>query len=428
MHISKRHHLAPTLAILCLFSFQLPSKSDNLIKSLHIESPKGGVKTELTKVNLEWSDTQNAKLYKIVLVKNEEDLDNQNAETIVFSKNVQTGDVDTIRASIKVQSDLLKSENKYWWQVYVLNADGVVTGEAVNGPMSFSTTSVELVNETEQDESTLTTLANKGFMLGRTALDALDRKPNGKPSGKPAVLSFLSSRGERTSYRADFGLTWRKPPKTDKEEAASQQEPSVPSKSHWSFLPSIEGELADGNTESAKAIRTRLSWERLGIGPSLLGNSQLLISLKHETSQNYDNQKVGVEALLNPILLKYGIGRYIGKNIRYRWQPTFGIEGGSTIRGENSFENDYFRLSSRVRFDIRFNKLLTAKNGSFYVDNALYYLPLQNGKKTFNYVIVGYEYPLNDNVSFSLTYKNGRTAPQFDKVIRTLGGEIGLKF
>ena len=64
---------------------------------------------------------------------------------------------------------------------------------------------------------------------------------------------------------------------------------------------------------------------------------------------------------------------------------------------------------------------------AIFADETFYYLPLENQRKRNNFFTSGIEFKFTPNLGFGITYKNGRSAPKFNK-INTLQGFVGVRF
>jgi hypothetical protein len=105
------------------------------------------------------------------------------------------------------------------------------------------------------------------------------------------------------------------------------------------------------------------------------------------------------------------------------------VDGGRNIeRGASrETERSVLRLLARARALLLVKHFLIARDVVFFLDDMFYHLPLQRGEDAFNYLVLGAEFPVSDNISFLLTYRVGEASPKFEK-IETIGGSLGFKF
>jgi len=314
----------------------------------------------------------------------------------------------------------LKPGRTYYWRV---RAD--FAGEpgvwAQNGVYFFTT-----------GNNIFEALSSKGFKLQKAL--------TGPDKGELAEFSFLNTIGEKSVYSTTFALSWQ--PKRSLNVGRTNIRPG------WS----VEGRLASDESEAEDAWRFRLSsiFTTSFIGCSVevkpcptnrLTNPTFeglytKASLKFEGDKNFDVKKLSGEFLITPNSAALAIGAARpgspSKPIQFQWRPFFSIDAGHTFRRGNSEETEdtILRLIPRVRtrIDLQFlRQWLNLHEVSIFADNTFYYLPLEKVRKRNNFFTSGIEFNFTPNLGFGLTYKNGRSAPKFEK-INTLQGVIGIRF
>jgi hypothetical protein len=160
------------------------------------------------------------------------------------------------------------------------------------------------------------------------------------------------------------------------------------------------------------------------------------VSLKYEANRDFNIKKLSAEFFTTPNSFRLAIGtaRPINpvKPIQFQWRPSFRVDVGRTfLRGNSAERKDtIFRLVPRARAVLNLQFLRQALNMddvNIFADYTFYRLPLESGKKNFNFFTGGIEFNFTSNLGFGLTYKSGSSAPKFQK-INTLEGIIGIRF
>jgi hypothetical protein len=215
---------------------------------------------------------------------------------------------------------------------------------------------------------------------------------------------------------------------------------------------SVEGALASDESEAEDAWRFRVSGifltdftgckvESSPCPPGQLSRPTIQSlhykgSLKLEGDKDFDVRKLSGEFLITPNSLALAMGAARpgspSNPLQFQWRPFFSIDAGHTFRRGDSEEREdtILRLVPRVRarVDLQFlRQWLNMNEVAIFADETFYYLPLENQRKRNNFFTSGIEFKFTPNVGFGLTYKNGRSAPKFEK-INTLQGILGIRF
>jgi hypothetical protein len=277
---------------------------------------------------------------------------------------------------------------------------------AANAPNGFSFTTARSIFKLFSD---------KGFSLQRAV--------EGPDADKGAEFSFLHTIKKSSVYTADFALIYNyRPPQT--------------SQTSIGFQTSVEGKLTSDKSQSEDAWRFRAG---AVIDHQLKRRTLNLIYLslggKLEGDQRFDVKKFSFEALFTPTFPKLSVG--VSKPLdtaspfQFRWRPFLGFDIGRTVKKGASKEtqNTVFRLTPRVTAKLKLNflnEVLKLNEVYLWMDNTFYYLPLESKTKR-NFFTSGLEFDVTDNLGFGLTYKNGESAPKFNRV-NTLGATISIRF
>lgn len=268
--------------------------------------------------------------------------------------------------------------------------------------------------------SVLEKLADKGFSLQRAV--------GGDDESEGASLSFLRTFGKKSVFSTDFALIWDRPL-------------TAPTGSTY-VVPefSLEGHLTSDESESEDAWRLRGAVDVLTkFKTRSFTGMHNTFGAKFEASQNFDTKKLMFEYLFTPTAHEIGIGQYLARHrktdpISFRWRPYFGLDAGHTFkRGDSTLpEETILRLVPRLRAEFRLNfidRIFKSDQSRtlLYMDNTFYYLPLEDSSKTPNFLVAGLEISFNKNVGLGFKYKNGKSAPKFERV-HTFGAEFTFRF
>jgi hypothetical protein len=335
---------------------------------------------------------------------------------------------DTIHADVTddtffdVPKEALRPGKRYFWQVTatcppaIQCPNGMLT--AVNAPFDFTT---------ELDP--FRRLEDKGFTLQRSVA--------GDDATEGASLSFLRTFRQKNVYATDFALIWDKPNPANLGGGRTQIFPEL----------SVEGHLASDRSASEDVWRFGVSaglftsFNRGSVDENnrpRFGRLKGLTSYlggKFEAHRDIDTKKVYFEALETPTLVSVYMGQYSGSPdspAQFRWRPYFAFQVGHTMkRGASALPEDtILRLVPRVRAELKLNFIsrpLGFKRTLLFADNTFFYLPLENTAKTPNFLVSGLEFDLSSDIGLAFTYKNGKTAPKFERV-HTLGAAFTIRF
>ena len=278
----------------------------------------------------------------------------------------------------------------------------------------------------EQSKNFFQHLSGYGFSLQRAL--------SGPVSEEAAAFSFLNSLENNTVYSADFALSWHPP------------NPSFAiGPFDLSFSTSLEGALTSDESEAEDALRLRASiiGDMSRTGP--IDSTYASVSLKYESDQDFDTQKVMTEMVLTPTVRKLALGKAWPQGelnssgrveryppLQFLWRPFIGLDLGYNLDSGQSaeVEETILRLLIRGRVQLLLNFVAQALNlqeTAIFLDNTFYYLPLESSDDIHNLLVAGIEFLINENVSVELIYKNGEASPNFEH-IETLGGNIGIRF
>jgi hypothetical protein len=320
-----------------------------------------------------------------------------------------------------VPKEALQPGKKYFWRV---TANCPTSVQCPNGMLTV-VKPFEFTTELEPFRR----LEAKGFTLQRSVA--------GDDATEGASLSFLRNFRDKNIYATDFALIWDKPDPVNIGGGRSQIFPEL----------SLEGHLASDRSASEDVWRfganaviftsfNRSSLDengRLRFG-KLKGLSSYLGG-KFEADRDFNTKKVYFEALETPTFVSVYMGKYSGSPdspIQFRWRPYFGFNVGHTMkRGAAELPEDtILRFVPRVRADIKLNFIsrpLGFKRTLLFADNTFYYLPLESGPRTPNFLMSGLEFDLSSDIGLAFTYKNGKSAPNFERV-HTFGAAFTIRF
>lgn len=315
----------------------------------------------------------------------------------------------------------LKNGRTYYWRVRADFTDGT-SAWARNGVFTFTTTN-----------NIFEALSSKGFKLQKAL--------TGPDKGELAEFAFLNTIGEKSVYTATFALSWQ-PPQRSFTFGNTNVRPSF----------SVEGALASDESEAEDAWRFRGSavfvtnFIRCRNGQARCSPDQLTnptfeglyyrASLKLEGDKDFDVKKLSGEFYITPNSFALAIGTARpgdpANPIQFQWRPSFRIDAGHTYRRGDSEETEEtilrFVPRVRMRVDLQFlRQWLNMREVAIFADDTFFYLPRENVRKRNNFFTSGIEFNFTENLGFGLTYKNGRSAPKFQK-INTLQGIVGVRF
>ncbi|HXD34363.1 MAG TPA: hypothetical protein VN643_24810 [Pyrinomonadaceae bacterium] len=379
-----------------------------------LSSPTDGATNLPLELKLSWTEADGATHYILQLADDSSFSQFIINETVQPSATAAQGEFD-----IK-KKNKLKTGTTYFWRVYAVFPDQSQR-IADRSPSTFRTTAGLFAG-----------LASKGFKLQKAL--------SGPDKGELAEVSFLNTIGQNTVYSTTFALSWQS------KRFAELGNTNV------ALQASVEGALSSDDSESEDAWRFKVSGvfstsfvrcqDELVPCPAARQTDPFFsglytkASLKYEADRDFKVKKLSGEFYTTPssFRLAMGTARPISpsKPIQFQWRPFFRVDVGHTFRrGGSAEKNDtIFRLVPRARAVLNLQFLRRALNMddvNIFADETFYHLPLEDGKRKFNFLMTGIEFHFTPNLGFGLTYKTGSSAPTFQK-INTLQGVFGIRF
>jgi hypothetical protein len=407
------------LAMLFTFDFRQSKAETTVLRtaapnstqgSFKLSHPTNGATDQPLELKLTWTEAAGATKYVVEL-----------AEEVTFAKLLVNETVQPSTSAGQGEFDIKKKHKlrpgtTYFWRVTAVFADG--STKLAESQFKFKTMGDFFGG-----------LKRNGFKLQKAL--------TGPDKGEMADFSFLHTVGESTVYSATFAFSWQS--------NTINQKPVA-------IQTSVEGALASDDSESEDAWRIRASavftpsfvrcktasipCPVAQFSDPLISSLYVKASFKYEGDRDFTIKKVSGEFLVTPnsFRLAMGTARPISpaKPIQFQWRPFFQIDVGQTYRpGASAERNDtILRLIPRARAVLNLQFLRRALNMddvNIFVDDTFYHLPLESGKKNYNFLLSGMEFSFNSHLGVTLTYKNGSSAPKFQK-INTLEGGIGIRF
>ncbi|HEY9402002.1 MAG TPA: fibronectin type III domain-containing protein [Pyrinomonadaceae bacterium] len=376
--------------------------------SFQLSTPGDNLTNETVQPTLSWTEDQNPAPRPVIERYIVEISDEQDFGTLVYKNEEVKPRPHPLTVELTVPEGVLEPGVTYHWRVsavYSLNPSGPTAIQlASNAPFSFTTA-----------RSIFKRLSDRGFTLQRAV--------EGRDASKGAEFSFLRTLGKNTVYTADFALIHN-----------HRFHQTI--RTSVGLQTSVEGKLTSDESESEDAWRFRAGAviDR-NLKPGSLNLIYLSLGGKFEGDQDFDVKKMSFEALFTPTLpdLFIGVSKPLdtASPFQFRWRPFFSIDAGRTIRKGSSSEvkENIFRLIPRATAKLKLNflnEVLKLNDVYLWMDETFYYLPLES-KKRRNFFTSGLEFEVTDNLGFGLTYKNGESAPKFNRV-NTLGATISIRF
>jgi hypothetical protein len=270
-----------------------------------------------------------------------------------------------------------------------------------------------------------------------------DDKAQTVPNFDPATFSLSRSPDDDgTPYATEFFLGWM--PFGSK----GPREPILGTQ-NWTLMLSAEGNISSEDTESIDAVRFRTTASGVyGFGGEEENGLIADASVKYEASRDFDTEKLIAEFQFRPQILDWGVGQRLelfgesegvgGKLTRRApvdllWRPFFRVDVGETLDAPANAaeaEDTVLRLVGVVEGKLFFNKFANALGMyevSLSATEKFHYLPLEDGRRNFNFFSTGVHFLPSPDVSINLTYDIGRDAPTFEKVEMLRLG-VGLRF
>jgi hypothetical protein len=381
--------------------------------SFKLSRPAGGATNEDPTLILAWTeDQQTNKTYTLKMFIVEIATSNDKDSSGRFSRPVLVKEVppDTsgLGQGFKVPKEILRSGQKYYWQVlarYTPNGSGQeVLKAAGNAPESFKT------------------LAQTFDFFERRGL-TLQRAVSGDDATEGAQFGFLRTFNKQTVYTADFALIYNKRLESTQRTA-------------FAFQTSVQGNLTSGESESEDALQFRAGAiiDR-NLKRDTINHLYISLAAKYEADQKFRVGKFISENMFTPTLPALGIGIPFGRAsdpIQFRWRPFFYFDVGHSFENGNSFETQdtVLRLTPRVRATLTLNFLRRALNLNdtfLFADDFFYFLPREQIKTRHNMFTSGFVLQVTKGFGFGLTYKSGESAPKF-RPVHSFGGVLTIRF
>jgi hypothetical protein len=376
--------------------------------SFQLSTPGDNLTNEPLQPTLSWTEDQNPAPRPAIERYVVEISDEKDFRTLIYKNEEVKPRPHPLTIEHTVPEGVLVPGVTYYWRVfavYSLNqASSTATQIASNAPFSFTTA-----------RSIFKRLSDRGFTLQRAV--------EGRDASKGAEFSFLRTLGKNTIYTADFALI-------------HDHRFHQTARTSVGLQTSVEGKLTSDESESEDAWRFRAGAviDR-NLKPGSLNLIYLSLSGKFEGDQDFDVKKMSFEALFTPTLpdLLIGVSKPLdtASPFQFRWRPFLSVDAGRTIRKGSSSEvkENIFRLVPRTTAKLKLNflnEMLKLNEVYLWMDETFYYLPLES-KKRRNFFTSGLEFEVTDNLGFGVTYKNGESAPKFNRV-NTLGATISIRF
>lgn len=409
LEIAELTNTMPSVTISLASAPRVPAQG---LPDFALSRPVQGATNEIAQLVLGWTEDQQTnkayvlRQYIVEVSESPDKLANGRFSNSLFIKGVAPSGVSG--QSIPVPKDVLRTGQKYYWQVL---AEFVPQGSeeaqlvgARNAPHSFQTVA-----------QTFGRLEDLGLTLQRAVA--------GDDATEGAQFGFLKTYNKQTVFTADFALIYNKLLK-------------LTQRSAYSFQTSVQGSLTSDESESEDAFQFRAG---LVIDRNLKRNTinhlYTSLAIKHEADQKFRVGKLISENMVTPTFPVLGIGVPFGRSsdpIQFRWRPFFYFDVGRNFkRGDSAeVEETVLRLTPRVRTTLALNFLRRALNlnDSFiFADNFFYFLPLEKSKTRHNMFTSGFVLQVTKDFGFGITYKSGEAAPKF-KPVHTLGGVLTIRF
>ncbi len=382
------------------------SQSAPLPPKFELATPGNKLTNELLQPELSWTEDLNPAprptIEKFIV-----EISDEGDFSSIVHRNDVTPRPHPLSPKYTVPAGVLQPGVTYHWRVsavFLLTPSSPSASQFAKEPFSFTTA-----------RSLFRRFSDKGFSLQRAV--------EGPGASTGAAFSFLRTIGKKTVYTADFALI-------------HDHRFHQTSRTSVSLHTSVEGKLTSDESQSEDAWRFRVGTiiDRQ-LKARTLNLLYLSLAGKFEGDQDFDVKKMSFEAFLTPTFpdLLIGVSTPLdtASPFQFQWRPFLGVDVGRTIRRGSSDEikNTVFRLTPRVTAKLKLNflnEMLKLNEVYLWVDNTFYYRPLEFKTKR-NFFTSGLEFEVTNNLSFGLTYKNGESAPRFNRV-NTLGGTFSIRF
>jgi len=382
--------------------------------SFKLSRPVGGATNEDPTLILAWTeDQQTNKAYTLetfiveIATSDDKEMSTGRFSRPVFVKEVAP-DTSGSGQGFKVPKEILRSGQKYYWQVlarYTPNGSSQPALKAAsNGSESFKTVA-----------QTFDFFERRGLTLQRAV--------SGDDATEGAQFGFLRTFNKQTVYTADFALIYNK--RFDSTQRTA-----------FAFQTSVQGNLTSGESESEDALQFRAGAiiDR-NLKRDTINHLYISLAAKYEADQKFRVSKFISENMFTPTIPALGIGIPFGRAsdpIQFRWRPFFYFDVGHSFENGNSFETQdtVLRLTPRVRATLTLNFLRRALNLNdtfLFADDFFYFLPREQIKTRHNMFTSGFVLQVTKGFGFGLTYKSGESAPKF-RPVHSFGGVLTIRF
>jgi hypothetical protein len=344
---------------------------------------------------------------------------------------------------IRLDQDSVKLDQKYEWRVIaykkeklyrLVNGQPVPVEESQKEPFARSETRTFSTPDSRDPFKEFA----KDFSLRRSATD-----PDGKK--QPATFSYAKTRGEAGSLSTEFALLGKGRSRVT-ESARTDGGLTLKHRRVNDAVWSLEARLDNSDEIDKNPVRLRLTRNLYTLRRAIPADplktrfyaSHTALSLKYETNQKFDTQKLTGEVLYTPTL--GNIGRFVPvPSLRFltiRARPYLGLDFGRTLQRGDSAEEEatILRLLARVHADMQIDPLSRALFGSddrieLFAEDSLRYLPLEDSDRTHNFFTSGLSFYFDEakNTSFTLSFHVGKDSPEF-KRDKSFTAGVGVKF
>jgi hypothetical protein len=260
---------------------------------------------------------------------------------------------------------------------------------------------------------------------------------------EPAKFSWTKNKGEDSIYTFDFALLLH--PQWNNKTLFDWQHSFSNFILGWQLEPTFEAHISTDATSAQDSLSYRLpvtldfqpntddSYIQVpNAGDAYIQGIRLIVSSVYETDQNANTRTLGGDIFVTPTIPKLGIGAGLPLGpLVFRWRPFVGFEGGNVIDDGGNVAlrdtSDYFRFSLKLHTELWLN--LWFPNQFECALDYYFREALANGTAGYNYLEVSPIFYFDERQHFStgLTYKRGKTTPQFADV-DTLTVWVGMKF
>lgn len=426
----------------------LAAKVDQRVPEFSLAVPEKGRTNVSAVTTLTWTEDRTngtfldpaayeLKEFHVVIAKDASLKDRVNKKPIIVTpaaakvtpKKKAPKGIESIETSFTIPEDTLEPGTKYYWQVFA-----VYTQPGQTDPIERAADADPFYFITTIDP--FRPLTKRNFSLQRT-VDSTDPTEG-------AQFSFIKNFGGKTVFTTDFAFFWDSPSKR-----------FAKKRGFFWFRPAMEASLTSDKSTSEDALKfsgsaiidynfvdlvtdahNRLkSGSNVSVPRKLIDSLYLELGGGLEGDQKLDTKKLTSRVFVSPSSRLLAIGTATGQiesAAQFMWRPSFEFDAGHTYNKGTSAETGttVLRLVPKVRMTLYtrgLSRLLRVANTDFYVDNTFYYLPKDNLKRRHNFFTSGFELLFIKNFGFGLTYKNGESAPKFNRV-NSFGGVITVRF